>query len=158
MRCRARRKAKARITVTIKIDNKEVTNYLYTAREADALLVQWNSDDPVSSKEVDRNNAVFALQHNRNPYIDHPEWVNSIWGPFASIASNAQPATVWVDNGARVHGITGSCTLTLLEMTGRVVAVRDVREDCDLGTALAPGAYLLRWNMDNGSGVVRFTR
>lgn len=125
---------------------------------AEALLVQWNSDDPVSSKEVDRNNAVFALQHNRNPYIDHPEWVNSIWGPFASIASNAQPATVWVDNGARVHGITGSCTLTLLEMTGRVVAVRDVREDCDLGTALAPGAYLLRWNMDNGSGVVRFTR
>ena len=38
------------------------------------------SVDPVSQKEIDRNNAVYSIQHNRNPYIDHPEWL-SIWCP-----------------------------------------------------------------------------
>ena len=49
------------------------------------LLLSWNSLDPVSVKETNRNNAVYAIQHNRNPYIDHPEWVTSVWGPAADI-------------------------------------------------------------------------
>lgn len=44
-----------------------------------AMLIQWNNQDPVSQREIDRNNAVFAIQKNRNPFIDHPEWVNQIW-------------------------------------------------------------------------------
>lgn len=43
------------------------------------LLLQWHTDDPVSQKEIDRNNAVYAIQGNRNPYIDHPEYVNCVW-------------------------------------------------------------------------------
>lgn len=42
-------------------------------------LIQWHLNDPVSSKEVNRNNAVYAKQWNRNPYIDHPEWASLIW-------------------------------------------------------------------------------
>lgn len=45
-----------------------------------AMLQKWHAQDPVSQKEIDRNNAVFAIQKNRNPYIDHPEWVTAIWG------------------------------------------------------------------------------
>ncbi|HOY32359.1 MAG TPA: endonuclease [Bacteroidales bacterium] len=44
------------------------------------MLCFWCSVDPVSQKEIDRNNAVYSIQHNRNPYIDHPEWL-SIWCP-----------------------------------------------------------------------------
>lgn len=44
------------------------------------LLLSWSSLDPVSQKEIDRNNAVYAIQHNRNPFIDHPEYINAIWG------------------------------------------------------------------------------
>jgi len=44
------------------------------------LLISWHEADPVSQKEIDRNNAVFAIQGNRNPFIDHPEYVNYIWG------------------------------------------------------------------------------
>lgn len=47
------------------------------------MLLSWCELDPVSLKEIDRNNAVYALQNNRNPYIDHPEWILSIWGPTA---------------------------------------------------------------------------
>ncbi|MGB4845622.1 MAG: endonuclease [Ferruginibacter sp.] len=43
------------------------------------LMFQWHLDDPVSTKEVNRNNAVFALQGNRNPFIDHPEYVYQVW-------------------------------------------------------------------------------
>ena len=43
------------------------------------LLLQWHNQDPVSQKEINRNNAVYSIQKNRNPFIDHPEWVNIIW-------------------------------------------------------------------------------
>lgn len=44
------------------------------------MLIRWHNEDPVSQKEIDRNNAVYALQHNRNPFIDFPELVGKIWG------------------------------------------------------------------------------
>lgn len=44
------------------------------------ILLNWHANDPVSSKELDRNNAVYSIQGNRNPFIDHPEWIGQIWG------------------------------------------------------------------------------
>lgn len=44
------------------------------------MLLQWSANDPVSEKEIDRNNAIYAIQHNRNPFIDHPELAEYIWG------------------------------------------------------------------------------
>ncbi len=44
------------------------------------LLMKWNEQDPVSQKEIDRNNAVYKHQKNRNPFIDHPELADYIWG------------------------------------------------------------------------------
>jgi len=45
-----------------------------------ALFLKWNSQDPVSTKEINRNNAVYGIQANRNPFIDHPELAEYIWG------------------------------------------------------------------------------
>jgi len=44
-----------------------------------AMLKRWHQQDPVSQKERDRNDAAFTYQGNRNPYVDHPEYVNLIW-------------------------------------------------------------------------------
>lgn len=44
------------------------------------MLKQWHTQDPVSQKETDRNNAAELHQANRNPFIDHPEFVTQIWG------------------------------------------------------------------------------
>ena len=44
------------------------------------MLLQWHYADPVSQKEIDRNNAVYALQRNRNPFIDCPYFIDAIWG------------------------------------------------------------------------------
>lgn len=43
------------------------------------MFIQWSNLDPVSAKEIERNNAVYAIQHNRNPYVDHPEWISGVW-------------------------------------------------------------------------------
>ncbi|HMP88087.1 MAG TPA: endonuclease, partial [Lacibacter sp.] len=43
------------------------------------LLFKWHEQDPVSQKERDRNDSVFVIQGNRNPFIDHPEWVFEVW-------------------------------------------------------------------------------
>ena len=45
-----------------------------------SFLLEWHRNDPVSQKEIDRNQAVYGIQHNRNPFIDYPELVEYIWG------------------------------------------------------------------------------
>lgn len=44
------------------------------------MLIRWHEQDAVSQKEIDRNNAIHAIQKNRNPFIDHPELVGKIFG------------------------------------------------------------------------------
>ena len=43
------------------------------------MLLRWSDEDPVSDKEIARNNAVYGYQNNRNPFIDHPEYAHMIW-------------------------------------------------------------------------------
>ena len=43
------------------------------------MMYAWNNLDPVDAKEINRNNLVYSQQNNRNPYIDHPEYVVSVW-------------------------------------------------------------------------------
>lgn len=45
-----------------------------------SFLLDWHRNDPVSMKEVDRNQGVYGEQNNRNPFIDYPELVEYIWG------------------------------------------------------------------------------
>ncbi|NUT52528.1 MAG: ribonuclease [Saccharothrix sp.] len=46
-----------------------------------SVLLQWHAQDPPDAFEKRRNQVIYdSFQHNRNPFIDHPEWVASIWG------------------------------------------------------------------------------
>lgn len=45
------------------------------------MLLTWHAQDRVDDRERARNNAIYAAQGNRNPYIDHEEWVQAIWNP-----------------------------------------------------------------------------
>ncbi|WP_313360781.1 endonuclease [Empedobacter sp.] len=44
------------------------------------ILMTWHLNDPVSDREKDINNLVYRYQKNRNPFIDHPEYAEKIWG------------------------------------------------------------------------------
>ncbi|MDH6253724.1 endonuclease I [Chryseobacterium sp. H1D6B] len=59
-----------------------------------AMLLQWHAQDPVSQREIDRNNTVYAIQKNRNPFIDNPQWVNVIWGQTPDTAAPQTPSNL----------------------------------------------------------------
>ncbi|WP_342573834.1 endonuclease [Solibacillus sp. FSL K6-1781] len=45
-----------------------------------SVLLQWHKQDPVDNFERNRNEIIYTdYQHNRNPFIDHPEWASAIW-------------------------------------------------------------------------------
>ena len=50
-----------------------------------SMLLKWAAADPVSEKEVQRNSAVYAIQRNRNPFIDYPGLERLIWGDCQSL-------------------------------------------------------------------------
>ena len=71
------------------------------------VLLAWNAADPVSQREIDRNNAAYAYQGNRNPYIDNPSFVNLVWGgstPPADTQAPSQPTNL---------SVTGSTSSTV---------------------------------------------
>ena len=53
-----------------------------------ALLMKWHRQDPVSQKEIDRNNGIQQTQGNRNPFIDYPYLAEFIWGEKAGQTLN----------------------------------------------------------------------
>lgn len=54
------------------------------------MLLRWAKEDPVSQKEIDRNNGVYALQHNRNPYVDYPGLEQYVWGSCKDVEFDSQ--------------------------------------------------------------------
>ncbi len=45
-----------------------------------STLFEWHLADPVDAREMAHNDAVYIYQGNRNPFVDHPEWANVIFG------------------------------------------------------------------------------
>ncbi len=63
------------------------------------ILLQWHTMDPVSQKEIDRNDNIFYNhQTNRNPYVDHPEYVNAIWNPTPDNEAPSTPINLTASN------------------------------------------------------------
>jgi uncharacterized repeat protein (TIGR02543 family) len=62
-------------------DNSDMTLKSEIKPWAMTMLLRWSDEDPVSDKEIARNNAVYGYQNNRNPFIDHPEYARMIWDP-----------------------------------------------------------------------------
>ena len=48
------------------------------ARKTEAVLKEWNKEDPPDEEEMQRNDRIYRLQGNRNPFIDHPEFVDRL--------------------------------------------------------------------------------
>ena len=74
------------------------------------LLKKWNAQDPISQKEITRNNAVHDFQGNRNPFIDNPSWVNEIWGSASGnfFQFSSTPVTSAIINNDYLYNIIAS--------------------------------------------------
>ncbi len=90
------------------------------------MLVAWNNQDPVSAKEIARNDSVYKIQNNRNPYIDHPEYVAAIWSPTGP-------------NGELTNHVTA---FTALQGVPSYSAIKLTWSDAT--GAIVPDGYLIR--------------
>lgn len=75
-----------------------------------STLLVWHEEDPPDAFEINRNDVVYSYQGNRNPFIDHPEFVYDIWGESAAvneydmifdITLSPNPVTDWLQ--LRMH-------------------------------------------------------
>lgn len=88
-------------------------NYPVFSTWAVNLLLKWHRQDPVSDKEIKRNEVVYGRQHNRNPFIDYPELAEHIWGNKVSEGWNpggSEPVpmlTLPADGSTVDMGMTG---------------------------------------------------
>jgi len=61
----------------------DAAHYFGFTKKAVVLMMKWHREDPVSQKEIDRNNGIQKTQGNRNPFIDYPYLAEYIWGEHA---------------------------------------------------------------------------
>lgn len=113
---------------------------------AEQLFLQWHELDPVSTKERMRNDSVFKIQKNRNPFVDHPEWVYSIWGPTASTDDNNQTHLYVYPNPAlekiyiSVPASNEKFFVTILSQDGRIIQTVENETTIEL-TGFETGLY-----------------
>ncbi len=68
----------------------------------ESTLLKWHKEDPVDNFERHRNEVIYSYQHNRNPFIDHPEYAALIWGsPDAVSHTGAKISFTVYPNPAR---------------------------------------------------------
>lgn len=78
------------------------------------MFLEWHTQDPVSQKEILRNQAIYEIQGNRNPYIDNPEFAYRVWDEnHVSVGAHPEerriqvypnPASDWMIIGAPEKG------------------------------------------------------
>ena len=122
-----------------------------------AMLLRWTKLDPVSQKEINRNNVIYNdYQHNRNPFIDHPEYADMIWDPNWTLTNNDSESSIAiypnpVQRGGTLSLYVGSRQVdqvAIYDLSGRLLLQLHVTSDeiptLTLPNELQSGFYLLR--------------
>jgi hypothetical protein len=113
-------------------------------------LYQWHVQDPVSAKELNRNNEVYLLQGNRNPFVDSAQWVFQIWNCTGVLTATSVNSTILPSNAAKIYPNPSQATL-LCELTNTYNKVSNATLINVNGTrvgnyAIAAGQKILRIN------------
>lgn len=128
------------------------------------MLLAWHTNDPVSEFEITRNNAIYARQGNRNPYIDHPEYICQIWATQCAALSSesfvsSSDVTIYpnpTSNGS--FSITSTVNLnsiTIYNVNGQII--QEINNPTTISTEtyninnLSTGFYLVQLKSDTNS-------
>lgn len=124
------------------------------------ILLTWNAQDPVSAREIARNNAVYARQNNRNPYIDNNAYVTAIWGlplatdsfdVLASVSVYPNPSN---DGNVTIQSPVDLDEIQLINLNGQLVQVMQKPQSQNHSysiTGLPKGFYFLKLGTNNNS-------
>ncbi len=118
------------------------SGYFGFTKKAVVLMMKWHREDPVSQKEIDRNNGIQATQGNRNPFIDYPYLAEYIWGEHAGetvdmalLMPSTDPDFIpGVSDGSRTYvpPIPGAMYGVTWSVNGEELYVDSICEDCPI--------------------------
>jgi endonuclease I len=134
------------------------------------LLYKWHLQDPVSDKERARNDSVFVVQNNRNPFIDNPQWVLDVWNCTGLLTATSVNDVLPVPaNSVRVYpnpsvnsnvtvklekAFNHTTTLQVMDVMGRTVTQQIVTAGQTIisieSRNLNKGMYFIKLNTKNG--------
>jgi endonuclease I len=121
-----------------------------------SALIQWNGEDPVDNYERNRNNVVYSYQHNRNPFVDHPEYINLIWDNTTNtndIESNFKIIVYPnpVNHTLFISGLTGDAIASIYDFQGNLILSKQIIENQLDISNLKTGIYMIK--IENKSGI-----
>ncbi len=122
----------------------------------------WSNADPVGWKERLRNGAVYVYQHNRNPFVDHPEFVTAMYDTAAVTGVDGGPGVLrgvalYQNSPNPFVGRTAigfelrrdaAVSLAVYDLSGRLVRMLASRQ------TMAPGHHQMDWDGRDESGAL----
>ena len=111
----------------------EGTVYPFFKDWALKMLLRWAANDPISEKEIKRNEAIYGIQGNRNPFVDYPGLEQYIWGNKKDVAFSYDKYV------PVVSGIEEITRQIFIEDDGAIYNLRGQRVD---GKNLKKGIYI----------------
>lgn len=142
----------------------DMTNKSVIKDWAMTMLLRWHRDDPVDEKEINRNNKVYNIQRNRNPFVDYPDFAEMIWVPgWVSVEETEYTVlvNVWPNPATSTVNIKGENlqAVYMYNAMGQLVLTLDVT-DGDGQSAIevsgfTSGIYFMNVIAQNGGSVIK---
>jgi len=135
---------------------------------ATQLYLKWSRQDPVSAKEISRNDANYVVQKNRNPFVDYPELAEFIWGNRKgenwSLTSAVDQINVQFSispNPAHdvlvINSDEEDLTYTLFNLNGQTLKEEKLNFDRTISlSSIQSGMYLLQLKSGNRKSIQKF--
>lgn len=140
----------------------DMTNKSVIKDWAMTMLLRWHEEDPVSEKEINRNNAVYGIQGNRNPFVDYPEFANKIWDPHWSVDENeCIVVNVWPNPTTSTVNIKGENleAVYMYNAMGQLILTLDVTDSDEQSSidvsGFNSGIYFMNIVSQNGNSVLK---
>ena len=140
----------------------DMTNKSVIKDWAMTMLLRWHEEDPVSEKEINRNNAVYAIQQNRNPFVDDPEFAARIWDPHWSVNESEYTVSVsvWPNPATTTVNIDGENleAVYMYNAVGQLVIMLNVQDEEQSSidvSGLTDGIYFMNVVSQNGGSVLK---
>ena len=140
----------------------DMTNKSVIKDWAMTMLLRWHEEDPVDDKEINRNNAVYNIQRNRNPFVDYPDFANKIWDPHWSVDENEYTVLVnlWPNPATSTVNIKGENleAVYMYNAIGQLVLSLDVSNDEQSSIDVSgfnSGIYFMNVISQNGGSTLK---